>query len=309
MSRFYSALWEASRDEAGIEPAPAPVLAPVNGLRPPPFTVPVPDEVPPVAGATLLANPESPHSNRLQVDFLPAAAAPVSRLEFGTRARVLVDSSARIIPHAADPQVVEYYRRLRTKILQHCEAKPFKTLVVTSPGPQEGKTVTVMNLGLSLAMIPDFKVLVIDGDLRRGSLGKWLGADDQPGLSDLIGGSATLEEVVLKGDEIAVSFMVRGKAQIPAGELLHSPDLASHIRRAAEHFDMVLIDSPPVNIISDVHLLASGADALLLVARAFSTTRKAFERAAQDLERFRVLGAVFNGGTRAQRYGRYNGYY
>ena len=73
--------------------------------------------------------------------------------------------------------MVERYRMLRTKILQEREKKFFRSLVVTSASPQEGKTVTVLNLALSFAALPSFRVLVIDGDMRKGSLGDWLGID------------------------------------------------------------------------------------------------------------------------------------
>src|SRR5258705_419053 len=67
----------------------------------------------------------------------------------GTNAHVDIDKRARLIPHAVDAVVVEHYRRLRTKILQQQATKPFRSLMVTSPNPQEGKTVTVLNLGFS----------------------------------------------------------------------------------------------------------------------------------------------------------------
>ena len=225
----------------------------------------------------------------------------------GIPAKAALDKKARLIPHAVDPIIVEHYRRLRTKILQKQEEKPFRSLVVTSANPQEGKSITVLNLGLSFAMIPAFKVLVVDGDLRRGTLGKWLGVDDsQAGLSNLIDGSAKMEEVVLKSDAIPMHFMVRGNSHVPD---MHTSQLTAHFQRLATRFDLILVDSPPVNLMADVQLLARSCDAVLLIARAFSTTRKALEKAAQDLLPFRVIGTVLNAGIPdgASRY--YHGYY
>jgi capsular exopolysaccharide synthesis family protein len=208
-----------------------------------------------------------------------------------------------------DQAIVEHYRRLRTKLIQQQSAKPFRSLMVTSASPQEGKTVTVLNLGLSCAMLPDFKVLVVDGDIRRGTLGKWLCADENRGLSNLIDGSAGLNEVILKNDEIPVHFMARGNSPVSAAELLNSPHLKACIQKLSEYFSLVLIDSPPANVVTDAQLLANSCDAVLLVARAFVTTRKALERTVQDLQSFRVLGTVLNCGTRALNDGRYRGYY
>jgi len=222
-----------------------------------------------------------------------------------TPTTVSVDQRARLIQNAVDPVVAEYYRRLRTKVMQQQAESNFRSLVVTSANPQEGKTVTVLNLGLSFSMLPSFKVLVVDGDLRRGTLGNWLGVDhDHPGLSNLIDGSAQLENVLFKSDKIPMHFVVRGNSQVPD---LHTSQLQSHFQRMTEQYDLVLVDTPPVNLIADVQLLAASCDAVLLVARAFSTTRKALEKAVQELHRFRVIGTVLNAGT-AQRY-RYRGDY
>jgi Mrp family chromosome partitioning ATPase len=76
-----------------------------------------------------------------------------------------------------------------------------------------------------------------------------------------------------------------------------------------EEFDLVLVDSPPVNLITDAQLLAGKCDAVLLIARAFSTTRTALEQAARELNAFRIIGTVLNGGTRPNLYRRYSGYY
>jgi capsular exopolysaccharide synthesis family protein len=237
---------------------------------------------------------------------IPDAAVDRPSALPGSPVQAKLDHTARLIPHAAHSAVVEHYRRLRAKILQQREAQPFRSLVVTSGAPQEGKTVTVLNLGLSFATLPSFKVLVIDGDMRRGTLGKWLGvANEQPGLSNLIDGSARLEDVVLKSDRIPMHFMVRGNSHV---QELHISHLARHFQRLTEAFDLVLVDSPPVNLIADVQLLAASCDAVLVIARAFTTSRKSLEKAVQDLAPFRLIGAVLNAGV-AHRSRRYYGYY
>jgi capsular exopolysaccharide synthesis family protein len=223
---------------------------------------------------------------------------------------VVLDEKARLIPHTVDPSVVEHYRRLRTKILQQQSNEHFRILMVTSPGPQEGKTVTVVNLGISFALLPSFKVLMVDGDLRRGSLGSWLGIEeDTPGLSNLVDGSATLEDVVLRCDDTPFAFVVRGNSKASPAELLNSPQLPGHFRAMAKHFDLVLVDSPPVNLLTDTQLLATGCDAILLIARAFATTNKALKNAIQDLAPFNVIGTVLNGGPKSRLGWRNRAYY
>jgi capsular exopolysaccharide synthesis family protein len=148
----------------------------------------------------------------------------------------------------------------------------------------------------------------VDGDLRKGTLGMLLGIADHPGLNNLIEGSAELEDVVLKCDEIPVYFMTRGSAATPPAELLHSSRLLPQLRKMTEHFSLVIIDTPPVNLVADAQLLATGCDAVLLVARAFATTRKALQKAVQELSPYRVIGTVLNRGMRADLYRHYKNY-
>ena len=237
-----------------------------------------------------------------------AAVATVQEGFFVSHADVKLDQTARLIPHAVDSAVVEHYRRLRTKIMQQHASKPFRSLLVTSPNPGEGKSVTVLNLGLSFALLPSFRVVVVDGDLRKGSLGKWLGVERRPGLSNLIDGSAKLEDVVLKSDESSMCFVVSGTSEAAPAELLNSGALSGHFQRLGEYFDMIVVDSPPVNLITDTQLLAASCDAVLLVARAFSTPRKTFEKTVQELAPFRVIGTILNGGTKARHHGYHYGY-
>lgn len=273
-------LWEALDFKGAVAPAELPVIG-------------VPD-----AGDT-----DDSLSARMRLDV----PVPVpEHHDLGIETKAGLDQKARLLPHAVNPALADSYRRLRTKILQQRDIKPFRSLVVTSAAPQEGKTVTVLNLALSFSILPDFKVLVIDGDLRRGTLGNWLGVKDgQPGLSELFTGSAQLEDVVLKSDKVPMHFMVRGNEEIRD---LHPSHFGRHFQTLTEMYQLVLIDSPPVNLLADVQLLAANADAVLLVARAFSTTRKALEKATQELAPFRVIGAVLNAGV-AQKSYRYYGQY
>jgi capsular exopolysaccharide synthesis family protein len=318
MSRFYDVLKEANRSRETPEADPRAAewaMLGMNAIEAPP--VPESEERP----ATAAMPPEPPAAaagaawNSAAEEVLDSFApskdsfAPPKNGPIVTSAKITLDQKARLIPHAVDAVVLEHYRRLRAKILQEQERKPFRTLMVTSPGPQDGKTVTVLNLGLNFAMLPGFKILVVDGDLRRGSLGDWLGVEEHPGLSNLIDGSASLDDVILKSSDTPMHFMVRGNSKNSPGELLHSPRLGDHFRQIAAEFSMVLIDSPPVNLIADAQLLARHCEAVLVIARAFSTTRKALEKAVQDLAPFRVIGTVLNAGTRGQPYRRYGGYY
>ena len=313
MSRFYDALKQASRFHQSNPESPDDFLErfSIEDIA----VSPEPREHVPVQAGTVessqMASPEAkPWTGLPEGTVHHHGPAVQNGFDAASPATVNLDRRARVIPNAVDSVVVEHYRRLRTKLIQQHSIKPFRSLMITSPNPQEGKTVTTMNLALSFAMLPSFRVAVVDGDLRRGRLGKWLSVDDtQPGLSNLIDGSVGLDDVVFRCEEIPIHFIVAGRSTVPPAELLNSQDFGKQLRRLTESFDLVLIDSPPVNLITDAQLLAANCDAVLLVARAFSTTSKSLEKAAQDLAPFRVIGSVLNGSTRAQLYRRYQGYY
>src|SRR6185436_1365853 len=109
----------------------------------------------------------------------------------------------------------------------------------------------------------------------------------------LVDGSAPLEDVVLESPDLPMHFILRGNSQ---AHDLESSHYAAPFRKMSEIYDLVLVDSPPVNVITDAQLLAANCDAVLLVARAFSTTRKALEHAVQNLQSFRMIGTILNAG-------------
>jgi capsular exopolysaccharide synthesis family protein len=307
MSRLFDALQEAAR-HSGTNGTPGEVVWKELGITP--TAVPkVESDTPEVKTSAskvveavaieevVKALPRTPNLN----GTVPRAVSVPEASE-----QIHLDKSARLIPHTTDPAVVERYRMLRTKILQEREKTFFRSLVITSAAPQEGKTVTVLNLALSFAALPNFRVLVVDADMRKGTLGAWLGIDShRPGLSNLIEGSAQLGEVILKSDDLSLHVMPRGNAQVYD---LHPDHFSPYFRQLAEQYDLVLVDTPPVNLITDVQIMAASCDAILLIARAFSTTSKSLEEAVDKLQSFRIIGTVLNAGT-PRRSRKYQGYY
>ena len=296
MSRVFDALQEAARLR-GANGAPPEAVWTELGVGPEP--------VPGVGIDSPAATVASKSPAAVEVLEVPTPK-PQPITTTGTQTRMLLDKRARVFPHTADPMVVERYRMLRTKILQEREKKFFRSLVITSASPQEGKTVTALNLALSFAALPSFKVLLVDGDMRRGTLGDLLGIEkDRQGLSNLVEGSAQLEQVLLKSEEYSMCVIPRGNARV---EDLHPSHFSTYFRHLVEQFDLVLVDTPPVNLITDVQMMAASCDAVLLVARAFSTTTKSIEEAVDKLQSFRLIGTVLNAGV-PKKSRKYQGYY
>lgn len=313
MSRFFEALREAGQSigkggAAEVQPQSAP---PIQGDS-------IPEEVKPQAEEHALGAATEPVRVVSPAAVLEPGAEPEELAsEEGARPTFTAkkppkplrfDPNTRVIPNAAKPVVLEQYRKLRTKVLQQFQVRRFRTLAITSPGPKEGKTTTALNLALSFSMLPNYRVLVVDGDVRRGSAGAYLGADRLPGLSNVIDGSARLEDVILQYEECAVHVLLRGNSPVPP-ELLFSAHIERHFRKMGEMYDLVIVDTPPVNLIADSQIIAAKCDAVLLVARAFSTTRKSLDKALHELSGMRIIGTVLNSGTKAQVYRGYGGYY
>lgn len=308
MSRFYEILKEANRQNS-LLPEDGSELehkSPGEKIR----VEAVPPHVAPPRTKSVHADPLDGAQPVIAPSTMekPPVSAETS-MNGAVAVHAALDRRAPVLPHVADTVVLEQYRRLRTKLLQEREINPFRILMVGSPNPQEGKTVTAFNLALSFAMLPSCKVLLVDGDLRKGSLGKWLTVNGPPGLSDLIEGTAGMQEVILKSDKLPIHFVLSGNSKISAAELLNSPRLKQSFQEMAEAYDLVVLDSPPLGLVTDAQLLASCSDAIILVGRAFSTTCKALEKTVQDLKPYRILGTVLNGGSRVKRYRRYHGYY
>ena len=203
----------------------------------------------------------------------------------------------------------ECYRGLRTALELVGQSSPFRTLVVTSPGVQEGKTTTLINLAVLFWELGR-RVLVVDSDLRRGCLHRVFGVPRAPGLTDLVLGKAdTLYPV--HDLKPGFSIMTRGSQYDKPGVLLGSPALRQALALFQSRADIILMDSSPLLPVSDTLKLALATDAVLLVLRAGHTPRRdaAQVRKLLQASRANVLGVVLNGmqehGRRRYGYDRY----
>src|SRR5260221_4676435 len=200
---------------------------------------------------------------------------------------------------APTSSAAEAYRELRTNILFSALDKPIKTLIVTSPAPDEGKSVTIANLAVTMAQAGHTTILV-DADLRRPSQHTLWEIPNQAGLT-LMMLDATLDEPPLQGVNI------ENLAVLPSGPLPPNPaDLFSTkrmdavIQALSAKAEYVLFDAAPVLAVTDTAILASKLDALLLVIKAGATRRDHAQRAKELLERanIRVIGVALSNAPR-----------
>jgi succinoglycan biosynthesis transport protein ExoP len=191
--------------------------------------------------------------------------------------------------------VAECCRAIRTNLLFMSPDKPFKTLVVTSSGPQEGKSTTCIFLGVAMAQSGN-RVLLLDTDMRRPRLHKAFGVPNDVGISSLVVGEGTLDKAV-KSTEVPNLFVLPcGPIPPNPAELLHTQAFAELLKAAGEKFDRIILDSPPLNAVSDSAVLATQCDGVVLVLRAGKTNRESARRALRSLADVQatMYGAILN---------------
>ena len=208
-------------------------------------------------------------------------------------------SPARVEPHlvaVSQPRSAycEQFRALRTRILQASERSQMRSLVVTSAGIAEGKTLTALNLGWLFAQNEGVRALVIDSDLRRPCATDYFGIDAREGLSEVLGGKLRLEDAIVRLDPAGLHLLPGGKPRDDVADLLSGPTYARVLSQAQRMFDYIIIDAPPLGIFTDANVLMSRADGALLVVRAGKTRYSLVDKLLEQIPREKVLGVVLN---------------
>ena len=229
------------------------------------------------------------------------------------------DASGQIVitdPHhlfsfeGDDSVITESYRSLRTNISFVSPDKALKTVLITSAGPGEGKSLTASNLAMAYAQMGK-RTLLIDTDLRRPVLHHIFGAKREPGFSDLFIGDDPNFDAVIKTTPKSNLFLITAGIFTPnPAELLGSYKMEKLNAYFRANFDMVFFDTPPVVAVTDSTLLGTKMDGLLLVIKSHHTDRDIALWAVNSLRKvgIKVLGSVFNDIDLTQRYSSY-GYY
>ena len=192
-----------------------------------------------------------------------------------------------------DSRAAEQYRIIRTKILHH-PAQP-RMLMVSSPTPGDGKTITAINVAGALALQEGINVLVADADFRRSSLAKAMGLHVSPGLGEVLRGTATLEQVLIRTDQIPNLYVLpSGEASPNPAELLASERWRTLVDVCRKQFGFTVFDAPPVAAVADYDLLQVACDGVVLVVRQDHTNRRLCQRALDIVPKAKQLGVVLN---------------
>jgi succinoglycan biosynthesis transport protein ExoP len=205
-------------------------------------------------------------------------------------------SKELIVSHHPLSMLAESYRSIRTALLFSQAEKPPKVILLTSPSPAEGKTVTTLNLAIALAQ-DGHNVLVIDADLRRGTCHTRLGITNHRGLSNVLTGNLALEEAVQATSISGLSLLSRGIRPPNPTDLLGSQKMRQMLSKLRESFNFILLDSPPAIAVSDAAILSVQCDGVFLVFHGKKTNTASARQAMERLDAVRApfLGAILNG--------------
>lgn len=301
MSRVDEALRRAALDPAGIH---APVGLPAAAVpideseldryaaekpSPSPGLAPAPEPAP-QSGVPRTARPQAPQPYRLEVFQ--------SSLE-----------GKLVISREASSVSVEQYRRLATTLHAAQSERGLKSLMVSSALPGEGKTLTVVNLALTFSESYGRRVLLIDADLRRPCIHELFGVPNGVGLGDAL----RSDDAQLRSIQVSptLSILPGGAADRSPMAALSSDRMRSLVADSASRFDWVLLDSPPIGLLSDAHLVARACDGVLFVIGAGATPYHLVQRSIAELGAERIVGTVLNRAdaqvlTGYDYYGRYS---
>src|SRR5579871_958871 len=193
-------------------------------------------------------------------------------------------------------QMAESYRALRTSLLLSNLGAPPKVIMITSALPQEGKTTTSINCAVVLAQ-KGIRVLLIDADLRRPSIHKTLGMGPRSGLSNVLTGSADLQQAITRSPVLPnLSILPAGTPPPNPAELLASSNMRDVLEELRGQYDHIVVDTPPTLSVTDAVVLSPRADAIVLVIRSGQTTKQALRRSRDILMQVnaKVSGVLLN---------------
>lgn len=187
----------------------------------------------------------------------------------------------------------ESYRVLRTRLLRLSSNRELRSAVITSSVQGEGKTLTSLNLALSCCQLQNTRVLLVDGDIRTARLTQAIGIASE-GLADVLSGRCDPQSAILDTNQPNLFVCGAGTSAHPPAELYAGSEWREFIEHCSDHFDLVLIDAPPVLNLSDVELMTAACDGVLLVVRASHTRRDMLQKVAGQIEQKKLIGLVYN---------------
>lgn len=205
--------------------------------------------------------------------------------------------------------VVEAYKTIRTNLQFSFKKKTGNVVIITSTMPRDGKSTVVANVAVAFAQT-GVKVLIVDCDMRKPRINKFFNIPSVPGLSNFLGGLSSLEEVVQSTDYNNLHIITAGILPPNPAELLSGAAMEELVTKLRDDYDIIVIDTPPVNIVSDAVVSTKFADGVVIVVRHAVTTHPDLAKAVKSFEFVdaKIFGIVLNAVDYAKMYGNRYGY-
>jgi exopolysaccharide/PEP-CTERM locus tyrosine autokinase len=203
----------------------------------------------------------------------------------------------RIVTGLERSDFTEAYNILRTQVLQRFKENNWNVLAVTSPGNGEGKTLTAINLAVSISREVDYSVLLVDANLRHPWMLEHFGLSQRKGLSDYLTDDVPLSELLIQSGRIEhLVLLPAGRPLANSAEMLNSPKMADLVRdmKSRYHSRIIIFDLPPVLTSADALAFSPYVDAALLVIEEGQTQKHDVERAVELLSNTNIVGTVLN---------------
>ncbi len=218
--------------------------------------------------------------------------------------RVLLDyhhlQINRVISALSDKAIIDAYRLLRTRVMQRMQQNGWKSLGITSAAENEGKSLTALNLAISVAKKLNYTVVLVDADLRRPTLHKILGFTPELGLSDYLESGIPVEKILIHPEIERLVVLPSKEGVVDSSELLASPRMLNLVHELKSRYPsrLVIFDLPPVLVGDDVVSFAPHIDSIMVVIEDDKTQSNELGRALELLENANVIGNVLNKSTR-----------
>lgn len=245
-------------------------------------------------------SPKPPPGSLSALDEVSDFVETPGEIKYTYTRKVAVDMERlrrnRLIVAGSDPNLGEAYKLLRTHILHRTKPEGRNTLMVTGPRPNEGKTLTTINLAIAISQKVGQTVLLVDGDLRTPSLHRYLDLPSGPGLVDYLTSGYPIADSLVHPEGLTnLVVLPAGNPTTQSHELLSSPVMVALVQELKHFYPdrYVLFDLPPL-LYADPLAFAPLMDGIVLVVEAGSTPREEISRAQEMLQEFPVLGFVLN---------------
>lgn len=190
--------------------------------------------------------------------------------------------------------VIESYKNIRTNLLSLIDNTDIKVICFSSPNASEGKSTTSMNVAMSISQL-NKKVLLVDTDSLHPTVHKMVNCSNEKGCIDVISGEATLKSATIHYTPY-LDILTAGNRPANSTELFDSPEFEKLLEKSKKSYDYVIVDTPPVNLVSDSLIVAKKCDALVLILRSSSTKYNSYRKALSSIGilKINLLGTIIN---------------